>query len=272
MRFNSTQILLLVFSFMLINTDYSWANFIVQTGTDSEINFTDINGKKQGLWKVFDGTGLYVIEEGVYKDNKKDGVWLIYYADGVKKSEITYVNGEPKGRATFYYENGKVRESGIWQDEHWVGSYKYFYESGQLSYDWNYNSKGKREGEQKYFHKNGAKMYEGSWINGQTSGVLKVYNEDGLLVEEKVYQDGKFAKVNKVDIDNSNVDEDNATPKLKFNGTGNHTVFTKEGKIDIKGYFENGVMVNGEKFNYDESGQLINITIYKNGKKEGVRH
>ena len=48
--------------------------------------------------------------------------------------------------------NGKLSEEGLWQNNVWVGAYKYYYENGQMAYEFNYNSQGKREGPQKYYH------------------------------------------------------------------------------------------------------------------------
>ena len=95
----------------------------------------------------------------------------------IKKSEINYINGEAKGLATFFYDNGQIREKGNWQIDHWTGNYKYYYQSGQLSYNWNYNNDGRREGEQLYYHENGNKMYHGTWNNGKTEGNILVYNK-----------------------------------------------------------------------------------------------
>ena len=40
----------------------------------------------------------------------------------------------------------------------------------------------------------------------------------------------------------------------------------KKGKIAAKGFFVKGTLFNGERFNYNESDNLISITYYKNGK------
>ncbi len=209
------------------------------------------------------------------KNGLKQGIWIIYYNNGEKKSEINYENGVPKGKAIFYYPNGNIRESGNWQVDHWVGDYKYYYESGQLSYDWEYNEKGKREGEQKYFHKNGENKYAGIWINGKTEGVLKVYSEDGVLIQEKVYASGKLNATRDqqqiIAAKDKSSTKSGTVNREKFHGTGNHTIISMTGKVETKGYFVNGELIDGEKFNYNDDGKLISITIYKNGEVSGTK-
>lgn len=136
------------------------------------LNFTDSIGQKQGLWKI-DNTIVQnpeysenaVVEEGRFVNNKKEGLWIAYFSNGKKKSEIVYKNNIPNGRVKFYYPNGNVLEEGTWINSRWEGKYKYYYENGQISYDWNFLN-GRREGVQKYFSETGELKYSGIWKNG----------------------------------------------------------------------------------------------------------
>ncbi len=262
----------IILIYILISTGFSFGNNTIFIQDTDTINNVDSNNIKQGWWRTyFDSKSIR--EEGIYINNKKQGKWISYYESGIKKSEIKYNNGEPKGTATFYYKNGKVREKGNWEIDHWVGNYKYYYENGQISYNWNYNEDGHREGEQLYFHENGNKMYEGVWNDGKTNGKLLVFNEQGKLVQEKIYANGKMNATNTIQSESStgiaSIEENKETdniPRLKFQGTGNHTIINENGKIAAKGFFVKGSLFNGERFNYDEKDQLISITYYKNGK------
>lgn len=162
------------------------------------INRTDASGQKQGKWVVFNKTKnlpgyteTQVIEEGRYVSNSKTGIWTGYHNNNEKKYEITYKDGLPDGYSKFYYKNGLVSEEGLWKVNRWVGRYKYNYENGQCAYDFNYNTKGKREGKQVYFHENGNVMIDGDWNDGKETGVLHEYYEDGSVKAEKSYADGK---------------------------------------------------------------------------------
>ena len=256
------KLLVYIFAFTLLcpltrgNDIFS---FLAQISNDN-VNQIDNSGLKQGYWII--KAGDRITEEGNYVDSKKDGIWKAYFENRNLKTEITYVNGEARGKANFYYEDGTLRESGNWQVDHWEGSYKYYFESGKLSYDWFYNKDGKRQGEQKYYHANGNKMYEGNWNDGKTEGVLKVYNETGLLVQEKIYNNGKFAKIKKHTNDN----QSSSTNTVTFAGTGFHTLLNLAGQIEAKGFFVKGKLFNGEKRKYDKEGNLISVISYKNGE------
>lgn len=74
-------------------------------GTDT-INFTDNNGLKQGRWIVFynatsksDSLNQKLIsEDGIYKDNKKHGLWKYYNLDGSLKNSIEYKDDAPASK------------------------------------------------------------------------------------------------------------------------------------------------------------------------------
>jgi len=51
-----------------------------------------------------------------------------------------------------------------------------------------------------------------------------------------------------------------------WGGNGEHKVYNSEGKLSKDGVFKDFNLFNGKLFRYDESGKLIKIEIYKNGK------
>lgn len=128
-------IIFLLVSFLFSNAqDFELVNVKKDT-----INMTDVNGKKQGKWIImgYHKKGscykeMQKIEEGLYKDNKRIGVWTEYYCNSNVKSKIPYIGGRPSGQIIFYYENGMVREEGTWTNNRWVGNYKFNYDDGTI--------------------------------------------------------------------------------------------------------------------------------------------
>lgn len=113
------------------------------------INMTNADGKKQGKWVITGrnkpGTcygSNQKIEEGLYKDNKRIGVWTEYHCNSNIKAKMNYVNGRPSGAITFYYENGSVREEGTWVNNRWIGKYIYINDSGDMT-EFVFDDKGK---------------------------------------------------------------------------------------------------------------------------------
>ncbi len=133
---------------ILVSTFVKSQSFEINGARDT-INMIDANAKKQGKWIIKGrnkpGTCYatqQTIEEGMYKDNKRVGIWMEYYCNSNKKSKMNYVNGRPTGEVIFYYENGRVREEGTWTNNRWVGKYVYVNETGDIT-EFVFDDKGK---------------------------------------------------------------------------------------------------------------------------------
>ncbi|MCF6367019.1 MAG: hypothetical protein L3J35_12560 [Bacteroidales bacterium] len=279
-------------AYILLFLMFSFFNIHAQTYDIFEgdtINYTDANHNKQGYWVVFKNRTSQKLQEGMYFQGKKDGVWKSYYVNGNLKSLITYVKGEKSGEAKIYYENGNIAEEGTWVVDKWVGKYKSYYKNGKLSYLWNYNDYGNRSGYQQYFYKNGNKKIEGEWIDGKEHGVIKEYYETGTLRVEKNFSLGecdsatiKTYSENEIPDDivieirkdsiiskNSNIDtiviEKNDSLEI-FSGTGYHIFYNINKRTEKEGEFVNGILINGKQYFYNNSGELEKTAIYKNGK------
>ncbi len=66
-------------------------------GNDTSINYIDEKGHKQGHWIITNNTthlpgygDRAKVEEGYYKDGKKEGEWTEYNADGSTRSKVIY--------------------------------------------------------------------------------------------------------------------------------------------------------------------------------------
>jgi antitoxin component YwqK of YwqJK toxin-antitoxin module len=96
------------------------------------INCIDNQGVRQGLWKNLDSRGKYILDEGMYVDGRKDGVWYDYYPNGKVKFSVTFRNGVPEGKVTSYYATGQMSEQGNWIGGSWIGEYTIYYVNGCL--------------------------------------------------------------------------------------------------------------------------------------------
>ena len=95
---------------------------------DGDFNKMDPMGQRQGHWII---KGYMVndkaypadatVEEGDYKDNRKEGLWKKYWPDGKLKSEIVYVLGQTGGRIQSVLQQrtvGRARCMEQWK-KHW---------------------------------------------------------------------------------------------------------------------------------------------------------
>ena len=229
---------------------------IVQEG---EINNL-VDGVRQGFWRLEGKNGK--VDEGYYVDGKKDGKWKSLSVNGNVRSIITYNAGKPQGEAIFYDESGKETEHGYWNVDHWEGSYIRYHVNGNKACEFTYDEKGRRNGEQKYFHENGVIMYDGTWTNGKINGVIAIYDTEGHKILERNYnEEGKFISTVEMPVANTN----SAEPRI-FNGTGNYTLYNVNGKIERKGNFVKGKIIDGERYVYDGNGNLDYIEVYADGQ------
>ena len=130
-----------VILFLLISFLYSKSqSYELAAPHKDTINMTDVNGKKQGQWIIFgrhapsaDYKPNQKISEGIYKDNRKTGVWIDYYPSGNIKNKVTFVEGRPHGPVYMYFQNGNIQEEGTWKNNRWVGNYKLTDENGTIT-------------------------------------------------------------------------------------------------------------------------------------------
>ncbi len=255
---------MLRYAILLTFTLLSVLPIVAQRPEGEPLNRTE-NGVRQGWWQIEGRNGK--IDEGAYVNGKKHGEWVTTSADGVVRSRVTYDNGVPRGKATYYFPDGKVMETGYWNVDHWDGEYGRFYENGNKSCSFNYDNKGRRTGKQTYFHENGTLMYDGVWEAGKINGPLSIYNDEGRKVMERNYDaSGKYQGSQDLTPE---VGEVEGKSNREFHGSGNFTIYDSSGRRDMTGQFKDGVLINGEKFIYNSAGKLERIDKYSGGKKVG---
>lgn len=90
-----------------------------------------IDGLKEGHW--FFQIDDYR-EEGDYTAGERTGLWKhTYTASGKPRFEGSYINGQPDGKHTWWYENGRIWQEGKYVYGRKEGDWKYFDEDGLMS-------------------------------------------------------------------------------------------------------------------------------------------
>jgi antitoxin component YwqK of YwqJK toxin-antitoxin module len=287
----------LSFSVLLTLVVAAMASLQVAASSGGGPNQIDELGQRQGYWVIngfMSNDRSYApdetVEEGLYRDNRREGVWKKYWPGGKLRSQIQYLGGRPHGAYSLYYENGNTEESGTWVNNKNIGEFRRFHPNGQPQQHFVFNESGKRNGVQKYFHENGLTELEVMLVNGQENGVSKRYNEQGALVEEKRFEKGIMVPGSMVVHSNqiakkevpvtdpydaevgksstAAVDKPNAAESFKPNGF--NTLYNKNGDITQTGEFSKGRLMNGKMFKYNSDGILVRIEIYKNGRFVGT--
>src|ERR1035437_8150145 len=169
-------------------------NYLIYKG--DTINRTINDTIKIGRWITFENDKP--IEEVGYFHNKKNGVCTQYYPDGSVKMRLPYIYNKAEGVAILYYEKtGKIKETGIWKNKRWMGTYNLYFPNGALQQVFTFNTTGKREGLQKYYYENGIiqaiYIYEDGKQEGFVSYDIKGnrtgFNYGGAFIKKA---DGKY--------------------------------------------------------------------------------
>ncbi len=252
-------------------------------------NKKDAHGKRTGKW-VYTGadkphsgiakTGK--VEEGVYVDGRKEGVWTKFHKDGkTPKLKGNYSDNRPEGSFTRYYPNGKIQEQGSFGKNGYKGNLVRYYENGTTSYKAVYNNEGKETGNVQYFHENGKIALEYSMKNGALVGKVNRYNTQGNLLESfDVSVTGTISNVkNSSTIPQpkppvSSMESMIYPPKitnprmkgLKFVTNGYNKVYNDNDEIWMEGEFKNGQLWDGKVYDYDADGILQKVRIFKTGR------
>lgn len=252
-------------------------------------NKKDANGKRTGKW-VYTGadkpnsgiakTGK--VEEGVYVNGRKEGIWTKYHKDGkTPKLNGNYVNNRPDGAFTRYYTSGNIKEQGSYSKNGYKGNLVRYYANGTVSYKAVYNNEGKETGKVQYFHENGKVALEYTMKNGVLSGKVNRYNKQGNLVESfDVSSTGSVLNVKTFSNSTNTTNQNTAngaviyppkianprTKGLKFITNGYNKVYNSNDEIWMEGDFKNGQLWDGKVYDYDSDGILQKVRIFKSGR------
>ena len=76
--------------------------------------------------------------KGSFKNGKRDGSWLSYWANGKLQSKTNHKNGKLEGSWVSYHLNGQLRDKGQYKNGLKDGSWFSYFGNGQLSFRRNY--------------------------------------------------------------------------------------------------------------------------------------
>jgi antitoxin component YwqK of YwqJK toxin-antitoxin module len=206
--------------------------------TDSHINKADAQGRKQGLWRIYD-----------------DGGNLKYTGE--------YVDGNPVDTFTYYYPTGKPKAVLIYSDSGKVAYAKNYFPGGRLMAKGKYMNQ-KKDSTWIYFSEHdGSLSAEENYKNGMKEGVFRTYYPEGNVAEEITYlQDVKDGAWTQYFTDGK--------VKLKANYIrnkleGQYTVYHFNGMIEISGTFKNSEK-NGTWVYMKETGEMEKREDYTEGR------
>ena len=277
MNIKFLHITLVFLLFIGANSYWSQADTINQKNPE--------NGRKIGYWIVLGNMSKEKgyddqakVEEGIYNNSRKQGIWKKYWPNGKLKSEIFYNRGRSTGSYTTYFENGNTEETGTMKNGLLVGDYQLFWENGKTRQVKTFNDLGVTEGKVELFYENGEKELVFNTVNGVEQGASTWFYENGDVKKKMDFNGGvpekteEFARINPPYEDPNKILASNA-PKIEgeFNAAavsikdGYGKTYNDDKSILMDGEFKGGKLFNGRHYIYDEFGLLDHIEEYREG-------
>lgn len=201
---------------MKINLKHIFTLFaLVAFSAFGQVNQTDSQGRKQGVWKKPFASSAVFQYVGQFKNNKPYGQFIYYYESGKTKVILDYLTDGKTSYAKMYHESGFMMAKGkyinqlkdsIWVqfDDRGVLSFQETYKLGKLDgqrvvfyepvngqyrvMEYAYWKNGIQHGEYKKYHPNTKLAEEGNFVDGNKNGDIKHYHANGKLAMIERYQ------------------------------------------------------------------------------------
>jgi len=239
---------------------------------------TDVNGLKQGYWIIYGrdkpDKGYPAgqrIEEGVYKDNRKHGIWIKYHKDGMTpRLKGTYVKGRPNGEYWKYYPEGMLMEHGFYTHRDKMMNHTRYFKSGCVEKIITDSTR--------FYYLDDCKLDE-SEIGSVDTIQLGPVERKGWSHYKYEISEVKYGKGSIIDTVTYNQDQDQVRSPVAPTGEGGHRkdgkpfdpngynkLYNKNDEFYLEGEFKNGKLWAGKYYKYSEVGILLKIEIWKNGK------
>lgn len=199
---------------------------------------------------------------------EKTGSWVKYFDNGKIKYGGQFNNDKPIGKFTYYYKNGSVKAVSIFSDDGKIAHNISYYENGKLLAEGKYVNQ-QKDSIWKYYlnEKSNPCISTETYIKGILVGEsITYYPDSGKTAEIVFFKDGKKnGSLLKYFPDGQLMTESyyiDGFPDGKF------THYHPDGKVQISGKYKNGKQVGDWKY-YDENGKAVDKDEFR--KQEEVK-
>ncbi len=223
---------------------------------------------------IFSGINNKSIKEYVKKNQKTIDKFIqspIAYFNTIKETRVLNVAQRSNVQLKYLFNGSKVSGKGAWQSDgknyKLTGPWEFYYNDGKLRSKGIYNEKGDKEGEWNFYHSNGELKEKDVYTNGLLNGKVYTWFDNGVQASIMDYKndllDGTLqqwyynAAQRKIEDYTAN----------KKNGLGKS--FTNYGYLNHEGIYKDD-LENGLITYYYNNGKIQSTLNYNNGKANGV--
>lgn len=126
-----------------------------------------------------------------YNQKPFTGFAVRFYANDSLKEKTGFLNGKKEGVYHVWFENGVLKLESNYNQNTLEGSYKAWWENGVLASETNY-IEGKKQGEERYWFSTGKISKIRNLINDQEDGLQQAWLENGQLYVNYEAKNGRI--------------------------------------------------------------------------------
>lgn len=148
-----------------------------------------LNDKKEGLWKMYyeTGTPRSIME---YHNGIVNGMVMTFDHSGFVMKEEHYLDGKLDGISINYHNGGKIKSYAYYTAGLLNGKKVANYDDGTRQEESNW-SMGKKNGTTKWFYQGGKTLGEYNYINDVNNGKCILYDAKGNVIKSGQFVNGK---------------------------------------------------------------------------------
>lgn len=160
-----------------------------------------------------------IMSKGIYKDLKKDSIWMNYGPSGRLSNKETYKNDLLDGKKTVFYvpedpedKSQLVMSISNYKEGKMDGEYAEYFEGGSLKVKGAYVMD-RKSGLWVSYDVTGSKMTEETYRNGLKHGWCMAFDESGKVVGKQYYLDGRHIQGKELETRLNQIKHNASNPK-----------------------------------------------------------
>ena len=159
-------------------------------GDQEEYSRKKSDYSKHGQYTKYAAEGGHLIEKAFYVNDTLHGVRVLFGEKADTQIVENYQMGRFEGPFLAYYENGQLELQGEYSNNTMSGKWKRYYKTGELMEVVTFRDN-KENGPFVEYYPNGKLKAEGQYLEGDHEhGLLKLYDEEGVLVKKMQCEKG----------------------------------------------------------------------------------
>ena len=184
--------------------------------------------------------------EGYFKNGLPDSLWKTYNIEGVLSATGFKKEGLSTGVWKFYNKDGKLKQTSIYENDFKNGC-TIIYDSLEIKAEERFYINDTLQQELIYYNQAGNIVRIDQLKDGMVNGDTKIFNEQGEVINEAYYEDGKL-------VANKKINEINEAGER----VGFWRTYYPNGILQTEANYKNGKL-HGLYKTYDKKGSLLAI-------------